>query len=281
VTQRPADEGKLRRYLLGSLPEEESEELERRYFGEGSLFEELLAEEDEILDSYAAGDLSDEERRRFEKLLGSSNRLRNRAAFAKTLLRLERRTGFHVPRAVLLLAATLVLALGGLWIVRDSDRRSSGGEVAVHRDTPLPVAPAGTPPPASGTPLPAAAKRTPNESRPGAHIVSFALAAGLTRSASNTALVSIPRGAEAVALDLALETDEHAAYSLILQTAAGAEVLSRRGLRARGGNGGRIVRLEVSARALLSGDYLVTLSGEKRSGPAEALGEYAFRVRKD
>lgn len=279
MTQHQEDEGKLRRYLLGSLPDEESAELERRYFADDSLFEELLAEEDDILDSYASGDLSDEERRRFEKLLESSSRLRNRAAFSKTLLRYERRPKSRVPMAALLLAATLVLALGSLWLVRESHRRSAASEVVVHREAPIPV-PIRTAPPAAETPFPAAASRTPGVSRPGARIVTFALAAGLTRSASDTTLVSIPRGTEAVALDLPLEADEHPAYSLILQTAAGAEILTRHGLRARGGNGSRIVRLEVPASRLPSGDYLVTLSG-KRSGAAEALGEYAFRVSKN
>lgn len=275
----PEDEGRLRRYILGTLPEEESAEIERRYFSDGSFFEELLAEENEILDAYASGDLSGEERRRFESLMKSSSRLRKRAAFAETLLRLERRPGRRGLVAALLLAATVVLALGSMWIVRESRRRPVAGEVAVNRPEPALVAPVSTAPPAAATPSRAAASRTPGAGRPDPRLAVFVLAAGLTRNASDLTPVSIPGSAERVELDLPLEADEHPAYSVNLQSAAGADVLTRHGLHARGKNGGRLVAFEVPAGRLPSGDYLVTLSGERPPGPAEALGEYAFRVK--
>ncbi len=277
----PEDEGRLRRYLLGTLPEEESAEVERRYFADGSFFEELLAEENEVLDAYASGDLSGEERRRFESLLQSSSRLRKRAAFAETLLRLERRPGRRGLVAALLLAATVVLALGSMWVVRESRRRPVAGEVAVNRPAQALVAPVSTAPPAAATPSPAANGRTPGAGRPDPRIVVFVLAAGLTRNASDLTPVSIPGSAEGVELDLPLEADEHPAYSVSLQTATGADVLTRYGLRARGKNGGRLVAFEVPAGRLSSGDYLVTLSGERTAGPSEALVEYAFRVIKN
>ncbi len=229
MTQRPENGGKLRGYLLGSLSEEESAELELRYFSDDALYEELLAEETEILDAWTSGALPEDERRRFERFLETSPRLRKRAALANSLLRLERPPRSRVPLAPLLLAAGIVLAVGSLWVVRSTQRGSPAAEVAVSRESPVPAVVPSAVPPAAGIPR-------------DAHVVSFVLAAGLTRGASAVPLAAVPHGTTAVELRLLLEADEHPVYSAEVRTAAGAEVLTRGGLRARVEKGRRIGR---------------------------------------
>lgn len=63
---RPEDERIMIDYLLGLLPEAESERLEQQYLEDETLFELLQEVEGELIDEYASGVLSGEERQRFE-----------------------------------------------------------------------------------------------------------------------------------------------------------------------------------------------------------------------
>ena len=85
------------RYLLGRLSEEEEAPLEERYFSEDDEFEELEAAEDELIDRYVRGQLSDEDSRRFRRLLVSP-RLAERVELAKILA--QRTSSQTQPQAV-------------------------------------------------------------------------------------------------------------------------------------------------------------------------------------
>ena len=62
-------------YLLGLLPEPELERFERSYLTNEDLFNELQEVEDELIDDYASGALTGEQRASFEKyFLRSSQR---------------------------------------------------------------------------------------------------------------------------------------------------------------------------------------------------------------
>jgi hypothetical protein len=75
------------RYLLGELPEQEQIQLEEQYFGDDDWFEQLLASEEELIDDYVQGLLSQRERERFEKYFLTTPQRRERVEFAKTLQR--------------------------------------------------------------------------------------------------------------------------------------------------------------------------------------------------
>jgi CHAT domain-containing protein/lipopolysaccharide biosynthesis regulator YciM len=67
------DDYRIRQYLLGQLTGEEREEFERRLFAEDELFEQLQTAEDDLVDDYLTGDLSENEVALFQKnfLVGS------------------------------------------------------------------------------------------------------------------------------------------------------------------------------------------------------------------
>lgn len=73
------------RYLLGKLSDSEAARLEERSFADDSVFNEIESAEDELVDAYARGSLSSEDRKLFEKKLSSSERLAERVEFAKLL----------------------------------------------------------------------------------------------------------------------------------------------------------------------------------------------------
>ena len=75
------------RYLLGDLSEEEENTIGRRYLSESEESEELEIAEDELIDRYVRSKLSAKDSSRFEKMLLSSPRLRERVEFAKILVR--------------------------------------------------------------------------------------------------------------------------------------------------------------------------------------------------
>lgn len=74
-------------YLLGELSEQEQEQLEARYFADDALFEQLLAIEDELINSYARGAITEAERARFEQHFMKSPSRRKRVQLTEALMR--------------------------------------------------------------------------------------------------------------------------------------------------------------------------------------------------
>jgi len=60
------DQNRIRLYLLGKLADGEKEQIEHELLANDDLFEEVLVVEEELVDEYIAGALTNEERARFE-----------------------------------------------------------------------------------------------------------------------------------------------------------------------------------------------------------------------
>lgn len=76
-------ETKRVRYLLGLYSPAEREHIEAEFFRNDDAFEEMLTTEDDLIDAYARGELTDEERRTFENRFVRSFRGRDRVQFAR------------------------------------------------------------------------------------------------------------------------------------------------------------------------------------------------------
>lgn len=87
MTDQNNDSKLITAYLLGELSEAEQDQLEARYFTDDALFERLLEIEDDLIDRYARGDISDRERLRLERHFLKSPARRKRVRFAKAILR--------------------------------------------------------------------------------------------------------------------------------------------------------------------------------------------------
>jgi hypothetical protein len=74
-----------KQYLLGLLADDEVARLEELYFSDDALFEAIEIAEDELIDAYVRGRLSDEDRGLFEKSLATSKRLSDRVHFGMLL----------------------------------------------------------------------------------------------------------------------------------------------------------------------------------------------------
>src|SRR5882724_1573902 len=87
MTPTPEVQEKLRRYLLGSLGDDDRELVERELLTSDELFEELLIVEDEITDEYLAGELSHEDRSLFDQYFLNPPERQEKLRFARALNR--------------------------------------------------------------------------------------------------------------------------------------------------------------------------------------------------
>ena len=137
------------RYLLGDLPEETLTEIEDRAFSNPRYLQEILAVENDLIDEYVRGELSDVRRRLFESRFLASAERRRKVEFAKSMASVFSETAVFrkekahdvaraqagtwgsfatfirglSPAARLSFAtAALLLVLGGLWAVTEAIR---------------------------------------------------------------------------------------------------------------------------------------------------------------
>jgi hypothetical protein len=101
------DDGVLSRYLLGSLPSEESERVDELSIADDEFVLRLDAVENDLVDAYARGDLSGDALQQFQNFYLSSPRRREKVEFARALLRFSEKS----PSAVA--GATMQAAIAG------------------------------------------------------------------------------------------------------------------------------------------------------------------------
>lgn len=258
----------LVRYLLGSLPEEETLRLDELSIADDEFAVRLRAAEHDLIDAYIAGDLSAEDRARFEALYAKSPDGRDGFAFASALaarmVRPGDRTWWYRGAAA---AAMVLLAIGGYWLLQpDRQESRTGAEPQTHVAAPAPTSPVA--PPAQAAPEPA----------PSATVLSFVLAAP-TRSAADAPAITVPDGTFAVDFSLELEGDDYAEYDATLKDAAGVRTLWRSSrVTPTGSSGNRTVRIRVPGNLLTARRHVLELRGVNGTAGPQVVGAYAFRV---
>ena len=95
------DDGVLTRYLLGSLPSEESERVDELSFADDEFALRLDAVENDLVDAYARGDLSGDALQQFQNFYLSSPRRREKVDFARALLRFSEKSPSAVAGATM------------------------------------------------------------------------------------------------------------------------------------------------------------------------------------
>src|SRR5215467_4507664 len=80
-----ADEVLLQNYLLGNLSEEAQVQVEDRAFADPDYLAAVEAAEADLIDAYVRGELSEPDRRQFERLFLLSSERRKKVEFAKAL----------------------------------------------------------------------------------------------------------------------------------------------------------------------------------------------------
>ena len=269
---RNIEKQEMRNYLLGTLEADHRTEFEEKILGEPDVYEELLVNEEELIDQYVAGSLSDLEKHQFEThFLITAERQRN-LRFGRLLKRYlhSRPTLVHenVPASVvhveniapanrsfplflasfgkgpvLAVSAAFVLCFGLIfcyWIVA---RR------------------------------PAASAVQQNNSR----LMVVTITPGSTRSSGTTKRVTVPPKGTDVKLELEIANQSFNNYrSELIRESKSLNTQAELKMETRGDQ--HFVPLTIAGDILSPGDYQVKLSGVLDSGQDEFIDNYSFRV---
>jgi len=291
------DEVRLRRYLLGELPDEDRERLQAAYFADGELFVRLLGVEEDLIDAYVRGELTEGDRVRFEQRFGRTARQLDRIKIARMLASATAAplraptppvTADGGTRPWSSRARTLAAAAAALLAVAAVATWRSGGEErraeALTRSTPPVAAREITAPSVPAPPGTPAEVRGPH--RGSAHpaagtVATLILRPGLLRDGGDTARLVLSPSTVSARLRLELPADlpaRGASYLVVVQTASGVEVFRARRVPEAVGPRGRAVELTLPVRVLAARDYMVLLSLEQADGRPRLVRGYAFRV---
>jgi hypothetical protein len=273
---REPDDGLIRRYLLGLVPDADAEGLEEEYFARADVFERVRGVEDDLLDDHAADRLTATEKTAFETRYVASGPSRQRMVAARALqlaaasdMRARPLAVRRIPRltGLLAIAAGMLIALVAARLWRASAPQGIAAapptSVASRGETPSPQ------PTASGLP-----SLSPNPVAPATGRLVLALSPTHLRGESGPGEVRIAPAVDAVMLEL--QGDREAAPSgarlhVAIETVEGARVWS--GPARRDSRPLLVASAVVPATRLAPGDYVVTLSAGDRT-----LHRYFFRV---
>jgi len=307
------DDGRLRRYLLGLSPADESERFDELSVSSDDFAARLQAVEYDLVDAYAAGELSGETLAAFQSSYAAFADGRAEISFAETLLAYQHRgttppafgtsvrrdwwsLGF-LPRWTLAVAATVVLAAAGYllsenWSLRrDVDSARTARTTLEERTRTLQQQ--------VDEQRNADAETTRELARLRASLATIEQRANSTGAAAPTVIaafvlppamrglgdlptVTLPPGADIVRLQLPLEDARITSVTAVLRDAVSNQIVWRStGPYAVAGSGQkRNVAIAVPAPLLKPRTYLIELTGVRANGASEALSPYSFQVLK-
>lgn len=278
----PPDEV-LVRYLLGELPSVEADALDERSVVDPDFFERLDAIENDLVDSYARGELPADVQERVKRRYLTSEARAEKVRFASALAHRHKRPATVIPmkpRArnavpwLLPMAATIAVVGLGLWFLpenRDPDN-TPATQQASQDPQPAPV-----PAPAQPSPAPAPIAEPP-ASTPRQSLFAFTLAAP-RRGVEDIPTVKIPADTTDVTVRMQLEIDDFPRYRAVLKDApSGRAVWRSSTLASERKAASAAVPVTIPARHFEAGRYLLELEGMSAGGTAEPISVYAFRV---
>ncbi len=322
----------ITQYLLGELPEEQQVEIEDRAFSDKEFLASITAVENDLIDEYVREELPETARRRFEGRFLASEGRRKRIEFARALVQLadESRVtkreitrvaavpgswrdalaafihGLNPAGRIALAAATLVVLLGGAWLIiqtltlrnqltqlqaqqhsQQNDRQTLERQVEMERRRSEELAAQLNQEKQQRAQADESLHRlseTVNQQNPETPrpiIASLTLLPGIGRGATTQPRLVLPANATVAQLQIGIEPEEtYKSYGVDLHTVAGRPVWTRDSLPARSARGGRSIRLTLPASALIPGEYELRLKGKTDAGATEDVGFYYFQVMK-
>jgi anti-sigma factor RsiW len=286
----------IRAYLLGQLPEAETEQLDELSITDDECAERIRAVEHDLVDAFARGELQGVVLEQFRSRYLTTPRRREATRFAQALQSLEENSGSDSPseagrgettlvrekrrwpERLALAAAMILLAPASAWLALDNRTlraRVTGAESA--RDE-LQRGRQGRE---------AEARRAADTAQSSANAGAAALTVAtlvLTpqlRSVRQLPTVTLSGGTGDLAVQLDLEPVDYPAYDMSLVASTGDRVVWRTDRLAPRTVGARkVIDLRLPAAVLGPQDYLIRVSGVPARGASEIVGEYRFTVVK-
>jgi hypothetical protein len=279
----------IMQYLLGLARPEDLPSFEERIVTDSQFYEELVIAEDELIDQYLSGELSESERERFENHF---------------LLEPERQRKFVFGRVFNRLLDTAELAPDAAPLSEDVSEEipdvPKPPPKLEHDILPRPVP---SPRPWYAAFLPsqnpilsyslAAALvlvvgtvswialknwRSAGPQNPG-KVLAVTLTPGLTRSEVNDIKrISVGPDVGTLRLRLQLTRDDYPNYRAALLSDDRSEVWTGDHLPVLNDGGIKFISADIPARLLTAGDYQIKLAGQTGNGSLESLASYSLRV---
>ncbi|MGB9179475.1 MAG: hypothetical protein WCB68_09560 [Pyrinomonadaceae bacterium] len=282
----------IKAYLLGTLTAEEQQQIEERVFTEPQFKARVLMIEDELVEDYVAGLLSESERERFTthflstprqiqklRIIRALHTYASADAIATTTLpaskksspvpvRKSRLTALFGERRVIsiLLAATVLIVVIGAVIYLAVWRREANQRAAIEQEvTQL----NNRQDPRTGLP-------------PGVDlatgVLQVRLSPALNRASGEMVRISVPVEAKIVQMQPPLTSEPYRSYQATLSTVEGNEIFSLASLQPVIVEGSYALLLNIPARVLVHEDYLLKLRGVTQTGKLADPVEYPFRI---
>jgi hypothetical protein len=305
-----ADDERLVRYLLGLLPDEETEWLDEAGIVDDDVAARLRVAESDLVDAYVSGMLTGETLARFETFYLSSPRRREKVRFAGRFLSaidsaavpqvavaVPRRTRFHGPVA----AAVFVLAACGALLfeevrLRDGlDQARQASAVRGRRSEALmreleqsraAVAETRQALESAQTALTSRGSSTPGRSQvaPGVaapHALALVLMPQTRAAGAPPPTVAVSTALADVDIDLRLESNDFSRYRVDLKDPGSGRTVWRTGdVPARSVHDAAFVSIAVPAALLPPQHYVLEVAGLDGSGRVEPLASYTFQVNR-
>lgn len=249
----PTDHERIKDYLLGRIPEEEDAEVGARLLTDHQFYEELSIVEDELIDRYLGGTLSDSDRESFESHFVSSYERQQKIRFARALRKKVSVTEtarlvspprssffpFTTPLVSYAVAATVLIVVGGSLLLLYWRSLQPGGRVLAIELTPAPA----------------------------------------TRDVSDVKQFSLTPDIGSVHLQLDLAENEYQSYEAVLRDSSLRSMHTAKNLKPQIVNNFAVVIVDLNADLLSPGDYRIQLSGTTPDGRSESVATYSFTVR--
>ena len=271
MEQKTHEEGDLRGYVLGLLPQERLRPLEERLLTDSAFYEELLIVEEELVEEYLAGGLAEHERAVFEARFANTPSGRREVRFAGAL---KAYVAVNTP------AAAERPAEPSAKPPREAEAPAKGGGFFARLRGPvygLPLAGAAILLVCAASWLAVTYLRPP--SGPGQVLTVLLTPGGATRGGGNVQEVVVPSGTYELRLQLKVTADGFQHYSAALRRADGTAPLTAERLKPESAADGEpVVVVSVPSRDAPPGDYQLSLSGVSASGELESVSSYRFKV---
>ena len=308
------EENLMRRYLLGELPESETDQLEVEVLRDNEKFEQMWEIENRLVDGYVRDRLSPADRERFERHYQSSPIHRQRLAVARNLVEeadgsgtivipgpaklswaasLSEKLGFSLLSWQSgLAAAVLLFAMCSLWLFLDRSRlRQSQEQLRAesqsrqNREQVLSqqlASAEGESKKLESEIEQLRAERNVNANSPNQAeraqqptIVSLLLSPTLMRGGDNPQTASIPAQTGFVRLQMKVDQENARLFQITVRTVEGRQVWQQQ-IKPDARN--PIISTQIPASKLPVGDYILTLSAINPTGQQEEVNRYFFRV---
>ena len=303
----------LRKYLLGELSDDEAEQVERQLMTDSAYAEEASILEDELVEEYFSGELSVEDRIRFQSGYLSSAEGRQHLDFEAAFRKLISNASLQTPpegrqpsgllagianarrfsRAASVLGALLLLLITGyLWIrIHRDNREASNAKSAAAAEeqtrTPdkhLAEEPAGrSEEEAQGEKASHQETQTPGikkQAEPKVSVVATLLPGGV-RDSGKIQEVTVPLKESSVRIKLVIPAEIHyPGYWTVLRLNGAPEQPLPGVLNETGRGPHRSVMASLASKSLTRGDYSVMLYGGQPPDRSKYVATYIFRLSK-